>query len=307
MFAHDVRDGLSQPGQKELPCQYFYDEVGSALFEAITVLPEYGLTRADGRLVRRLGRELPGYLRAPTAVAELGSGNGAKTRWVLEALAQSEPVTYYPIDLSPSALARCRQELAAFADVHTIEASYLDGLCQAVCKRRPGQSVLVLFLGSTIGNFARPAAQDFLRSVRARLMPGDALLLGTDLIKPLARMILAYDDPAGVTAAFNLNLLARINRELDADFVVRRFAHEARWNEHHRRVEMHLRSLTAQTAFIRAAGFECEFREGETIWTESCNKFRPDEVCEMAAGAGFECVAQWIDEAWPFAESLLTA
>ena len=133
------------------------------------------------------------------------------------------------------------------------------------------------------------------------------MLLGTDLIKPLARMILAYDDPAGVTAAFNLNLLARINRELDGDFVLRNFAHLARWNEHHRRVEMHLRSRVAQTVCIRAAAFHCEFREDETIWTESCHKFHAEEICEMALGAGFECAAQWLDEAWPFAESLLIA
>lgn len=305
MFARDVCQGLSKPEQKELPCQYFYDEVGSALFDAITVLPEYGLTRADARLIRRLAPELPGYLRAPVAVAELGSGSGAKTRWILESLANHAPVTYYPIDLSASALARCAQELAPFGQVTPIEDSYLSGLRRAVCARRPGDAMLVLFLGSTIGNFERAAAQDFLCRVRGCLMPGDVLLLGADLLKRVDRMILAYDDPAGVTAAFNLNLLARINRELDADFVVRRFAHEARWNEHGRRVEMHLRSLAPQTAFIRAANFECAFREDETIWTESCHKFSAEEICEMASDAGFECVAQWIDEAWPFAESLL--
>lgn len=307
MFARDVREGLSRPGQKQLPCKYFYDEVGSALFEAITVLPEYGLTRADTRLIRRLAPELRGCLRAPAAVAELGSGSGSKTRWILESLANSEPVSYYPIDLSASALTHCARELAAFGMVHPIEESYLDGLRQAVCKRRKGQALLVLFLGSTIGNFERAAAQDFLRDIRACLMPGDALLLGTDLIKPPARMIQAYDDPAGVTAAFNLNLLARINRELDGDFVLRKFAHEARWDERHRRIEMHLRSLEAQTAFIGAADFGCEFREDETIWTESCHKFHAAEIGEMAAEAGFECRAQWIDEAWPFAESLLVA
>lgn len=307
MFARDVRDGLSQPEQKQLPCEYFYDEVGTALFEAITLLPEYGLTRADARLIRRLAPELSSYFRMPAVIAELGSGTGSKTRWILESLANSRPVTYYPIDLSASALAHCARELAAFAEVHPIEESYLNGLRQAVCKRRPGESMLVLFLGSTIGNFERPAAQDFLRDIRACLMPGDALLLGTDLIKPLPRMILAYADPAGVTAAFNLNLLARINRELDGDFVVRQFAHEARWNAHHRRIEMHLRSRVAQTAFIRAAGLECEFREDETIWTESCHKFHAGEVRQMAVEAGFECAEQWIDEAWPFAESLLLA
>jgi dimethylhistidine N-methyltransferase len=307
MFADDVREGLSQAEQKQLPCQYFYDEVGTALFEAITALPEYGLTRADTRLIRRLAPELAACMQRPVAVAELGSGNGLKTRPILESLAHGGTVAYYPIDLSTSALARCAQEMAAIADVHPIAETYLNGLRQAVCARRRGEGLLVLFLGSTIGNFARDAAEDFLREVRACLMPGDTLLLGTDLIKPLSRMLVAYDDPAGVTAAFNRNLLARINRELAADFVLRSFAHEARWNHRHRRIEMHLRSLTSQRVFIRRAGFACELRKDETIWTESCHKFYAEEIREMAAAAGFECRLQWLDETWPFAESLLTA
>jgi dimethylhistidine N-methyltransferase len=306
MFACDVRNGLSKPGQKELPCQYFYDEVGSALFEAITVLPEYGLTRADARLVRRLAPELAGYFDGQPAVAELGSGSGSKTRWILESLASRGPLTYCPIDISATALDRCAQELAPFGEIVPIEDSYLSGLRRAVFHRRSGQALLVLFLGSTIGNFERADASDFLREIRGCLMPGDAVLLGTDLIKPVDRMILAYDDPAGVTAAFNLNLLARINRELDADFVLRNFAHEARFDERQGRIEMHLRATAAQTVTIRAASFSCELRKDETIWTESCNKFRPEEVCAMATQAGFHCAERWIDQEWPFAESLLT-
>jgi L-histidine N-alpha-methyltransferase len=309
MFASDVRHGLSKPGQKELPCQYFYDEVGSALFEAITVLPEYGLTRADARLVRRLAPDLGGYFNGsegPPAVAELGSGSGSKTRWILESLARYGPLTYCPIDISATALDRCALELAPIGEIVPIEDSYLSGLRRAVCHRRAGQALLVLFLGSTIGNFERSDAQDFLRDIHACLMPGDGLLLGTDLIKPVQRMILAYDDPAGVTAAFNLNLLARINRELDADFELRHFAHEARYDEGKSRIEMHLRSTVAQTVTIRAAGFCCDLRKDETIFTESCHKFRPEEICAMAALAGFHCTARWIDQDWPFAESLLT-
>jgi uncharacterized SAM-dependent methyltransferase len=142
--------------------------------------------------------------------------------------------------------------------------------------------------------------------VRACLMPGDALLLGADLVKPVARMLLAYDDPAGVTAAFNRNLLARINRELNADFALRSFAHEARWDTRYQRIEMHLRSLKAQRVSIRGAGFEYELRKDETIWTESCHKFHAGEIREMGAAAGFECQAQWLDDTWPFAETLLT-
>jgi dimethylhistidine N-methyltransferase len=307
MFAQDVREGLSQSGQKQLPCQYFYDAVGTALFEAITVLPEYGLSRADNRVIRRLSPELPTYFRAPVTVAELGSGTGFKTRRILEALAADGPVTYYPIDVSASALARCALEMANVAVVHPIEESYLNGLREAVEGRRPGHSLLILFLGSTIGNFARADAHRFLHEVRGCLTPGDALLLGADLIKPVARMLLAYADAAGVTAAFNRNLLARINRELDADFALGAFAHEARWNARHRRIEMHLRSLKRQCVTIRAANCTCELGKDETIWTESCHKFDAGEICEMAVEAGFECRAQWLDETWPFAESLLTA
>jgi dimethylhistidine N-methyltransferase len=307
MFANDVREGLSQPGQKQLPCQYFYDDVGTALFEAITVLPEYGLTRADARLIRRLAPGLASYFPAPLTVAELGSGSGSKTRRILESLALGGPVTYYPIDVSAAALARCALEMAGVADVHPIAESYLDGLRQAVCGRRHGHSMLVLFLGSTIGNFERADAQDFLQQVRACLIPGDALLLGADLIKPLSRMLVAYDDPAGVTAAFNRNLLARINRELDGNFALGSFVHEARWDHRHRRIEMHLRSLKAQHIAIRTAGFECDLHKDESIRTESCHKFHAEEIREMAAEAGFECRAQWLDETWPFAESLLTA
>jgi dimethylhistidine N-methyltransferase len=306
-FAAEVREGLSWQPRKQLPCQYFYDATGSALYEAITVLPEYGLTRADTRVIRRLAPALSARMPTPVAVVELGSGSGAKTRRILESLARRGPVDYYPIDVSASALARCAQEMAAFADVHPLAESYMDGLRRAADARLPGQSLLVLFLGSTIGNFERPAAQDFLGQVRASLLPGDALLLGTDLIKPLARMLLAYDDPAGVTAAFNRNLLARINRELGGNFVLRNFAHEARWDPIHHRVEMHLRSLKAQRVSIRAAAFDCDLRKDETIWTESCHKFHPEEVREMAAAAGFECIAQWLDDTWPFAESLFAA
>jgi len=307
MFLNDVRAGLCHAGQKQLPCQYFYDDAGTALFEAITMLPEYGLTRADLRVIRRLAPALHSYLRGPVTVVDLGSGSGLKTGRLLQSLTGSGPLSYYPIDLSASALAHCAREMEPFADVHPIAESYLDGLREAVCARRPEQSVLLLFLGSTIGNFERAAAVDFLRDVRACLMPGDALLLGADLVKPVARMLLAYDDPAGVTAAFNRNLLARVNRELDADFALRSFAHEVRWDAANRRIEMHLRSLKPQRVAIRAGGFECQLHKDETIWTESCHKFQPGEMHDMAATAGFACRAQWIDETWPFAESLFVA
>jgi uncharacterized SAM-dependent methyltransferase len=166
--------------------------------------------------------------------------------------------------------------------------------------------LLLLFLGSTIGNFERGPAEEFLREIRALLRPEDSLLLGTDLVKPISQILPAYDDPIGVTAAFNLNLLARINRELGGDFDLRSFRHEARYNETERRIEMHLRSEIAQTVNIPAADFQLTLQPGETIWTESSHKFGLAEVQRLARSTGFVCVEQWVDPEWPFAENLLT-
>ena len=219
-FAGEVRAGLLRTGQKELPSKYLYDEVGSALFEVISVLPEYGLTRADERLLRRHATDIVSRLKSHVLVAELGSGSGKKTRWILEALARRQRTTYCPIEISPTALARCESELGQIDCVSIVgfERPYLDGLLAAAAGRREDDHLLVLFLGSTIGNFDRDAAERFLTEVRRILFPGDALLLGTDLEKPLPQLLAAYDDPLGVTAAFNLNLLARINRELGGGF-----------------------------------------------------------------------------------------
>lgn len=296
-FACDVRNGLLK-AQKELPSKYLYDELGSALFDAITVLPEYGLTRADQRLLDEHAADLP---REFASVAEFGSGSGRKTRAVLEAVAPDE---YFPIDVSASALQNCATALGSLAHVEPIESSYINGLDRIA---RNGSPLLVLFLGSTIGNFESRCRADFLHQVRARLRERDAMLIGFDLIKPVETMLDAYDDPTGVTASFNLNLLGRINRELGGGFDQRAFSHEARYNAEARRIEMHLRSGRDQTVKIRDAQLECRFREGETIWTESSHKFRAEEICTIARDAGFAIEAQWIDPQWPFAESLWRA
>ena len=307
-FAAEVAAGLTKP-QKELPSKYLYDEVGSALFEVICALPEYGLARAGERLLRRHAGDIVAQLSQPVAVAELGSGTGKSTRWLLEALARRQPVTYYPIDISRAALARCERELSQIDSVSLVgfERAYLDGLLEVAARRREGEHLLVLFLGSTIGNFDRPAGEEFLRAVRRILQPGDALLLATDLEKPMPQLILAYDDPLGVTAAFNLNLLARVNRELEADFNLARFRHQARWDARARRLEMHLVSLAEQSVTLRKLGLTVRFREGETIWTESCHKYNLEEIFQMAARAGYHCRAQWVDSEWPFAQSLYVA
>jgi len=294
-FADDVRVGLSR-AQKELPSKYLYDAVGSALFEAITVLPEYGLTRADARLLHLLAPELPTRFRA---VAELGCGTGHKVKPILRYLQNPR---YFPIDLSETALALCATELSSVAQVTPVRHTYLDGLRAAQAMLHPREPLLVLFIGSTIGNFGSEERGQFLAELRRLLRPGDALLLGCDLVKPLETMLDAYDDPAGVTAAFNLNLLARINRELGADFALRRFAHEARYDLAENRIEMHLLSRTAQRVQIGEFGYE--FALGETIWTESSHKFRPECIPILAQPAGFTFVRQWIAPEWPFSESL---
>jgi L-histidine Nalpha-methyltransferase len=308
-FASDVRAGLTRPRQKELLSKYLYDDVGSALFEVISHLPEYGLTRADERLLQRHASEIVERLDAPVAVAELGSGSGKKTRWILEALGRWQRTFYYPVEISRSALLMCQRELSDIDSISIVgfEREYLDGLQEVAAHRQRNQHIFVMFLGSTIGNFDRDAGVKFLAEIRRILEPKDSLLLGTDLEKPNAQLLKAYDDEIGVTAAFNLNLLARINRELAADFDLSQFAHVARMNSQARSVEMHLLSKRRQTVRIPAADLRVEFAEGETIWTESSHKYAPDEIFGMASAAGFRCQAQWIDEQWPFAENLLVA
>jgi L-histidine Nalpha-methyltransferase len=306
-FAADVRLGLTKPGQKELPSKYLYDTLGSKLFEVIVELPEYGLTRADERLLREHADEIVRRISGDVILCELGSGSGKKTRWILEALSRRRHTDYFPIEISPAALAVCRRELADIESVGIVglEREYLDGLLEVAARRREGQRILVLFLGSTIGNFSSPADVKFLREIRAILQPGDALLLGTDLEKPIPQLINAYDDPLKVTAAFNLNLLARINRELDASFDLGQFEHVAKFNLQTRSVEMHLRSKKRQTVTIHGADLTVTFDAGETIWTENSHKYSLAEVNSMAQTAGFSREAQWIDAEWPFAENFL--
>src|ERR1700737_2048506 len=308
-FAAEVRAGLTKSGQRELPSKYLYDEVGSALFETICVLPEYGLTRADARLLENHAGEIVGRLPSPIQVAELGSGSGKKTRWILEALSQRQKTYYYPIEISPSALAALAKELGQIDLVSVVghEQPYLEGLRTVAEGRGEEDHLLVLFLGSTIGNFDRDAGEEFLSEMRMILQPGDALLLGTDLEKRVELQLLAYNDPAGVTAAFNLNLLARMNRELGADFDLSCFRHEARWNSVERRIEMHLRSTRRQVVQIPAASLRFMLDEDETIWTESSHKYQAEEIPEMAERTGFRCDGQWIDREWRFAQNLLIA
>src|ERR1700740_2547258 len=197
-FAEDVRAGLTK-SQKELLSKYLYDDVGSALFEVISVLPEYGLTRADERVLHRNSCDIVERLPLPLMVAELGSGSGKKTRWLLKALARRQHTAYHPIEISPTALAMCKRELGDIDCISMVgfEREYLDGLAEVAARRKNNQHLLVLFLGSTIGNFDRPAGLEFLRRIRGILQPGDSLLLGTDLMKPIQQLLEAYNEPLG--------------------------------------------------------------------------------------------------------------
>ncbi|HYO83744.1 MAG TPA: L-histidine N(alpha)-methyltransferase [Bryobacteraceae bacterium] len=304
-FAFDVRDGLLRP-RKTLPPKYLYDSLGSALFEAITLLPEYGVTRADQHLIGTHAAAIAQAAGAPGHVIELGSGTGRKTGALLQAIPGN--VTYFPVDVSARALEDCVSSLADIARVVPTQGEFLDGLRQALRGRVGDRPVLVLFLGSTIGNFDGDGSIALLRSVRQTLRQGDHLLLGADLLKAPERLVLAYDDPTGITAAFNRNVLGRINRELGGDFDLRRFRHEARWVASASRVEMHLVATAQHTVDIPGADcWSVHFNEGESVWTESSHKYTIADLDRLAGTCGFTIAQNWVDHSWGFAESLWAA
>ncbi|HEY3203816.1 MAG TPA: L-histidine N(alpha)-methyltransferase [Thermoanaerobaculia bacterium] len=308
-FAEDVRRDLALT-PKQLQSKYLYNSLGSALFEAICYLPWYRITRAEGRLLARLSPDMLLPFADPITFVELGCGNGEKLAMLAEGLrSRRRRVVVHLIDISPTALELSERTLGRLEHVSVVghRTTYEEGLRHAA-RDRPGcGTMLVLFLGSNIGNFDPPAAQGFLAEIRRALNPGDALLLGADLVKPEEELLRAYDDPLGVTAAFNKNLLARINTELLADFDLASFAHRAIWNPHARRVEMHLVSRRVQTVRIPRAECTVSFAQGEPIWTESSYKYDPDEVVAMVGEAGFRCHEQWIEPDARFALTLFVA
>jgi L-histidine N-alpha-methyltransferase len=251
-FAADVHYYLLQ-SPRQLPSRYFYDELGSALFEAICRLPWYRITRAESRLLTAHGSDVFRHLGSASTIVELGSGSGDKLRLLIEASGPRRgSLDIHLVDVSASALESSARMLNSLDHlrVATHQATYEAGLADVARHTPPGAHSLVLFLGSNIGNFDPPGAEEFLRNIRANLGAGDALLLGADLVKPERDLLLAYDDPLGVTAAFNRNLLVRINRELGGDFDIDRFAHRAVWNAADSRVEMHLVADTAQQIHV---------------------------------------------------------
>ena len=306
-FAADVREHLART-PRQLPPRYLYDELGSALFEAICRLPWYGITRAESRLLMAHRAEVLDRIGPLTTVVELGPGTGEKLRLLLDAPApRRSALRVHLVDVSHKALDASARTLDSLADVEIAvhHAAYDAGLRQAVAGAE-GRT-LVAFLGSNIGNFDPPDATAFLRGVRAALTRGDALLVGADLVKPERALLLAYDDPLGITAAFNRNLLVRINRELDGNFDLGAFSHRAAWNGDRSRVEMHLVARAAQHVRIGTAEVELRMARGEVIWTESSYKHTTESAGHLLTSAGFTVAAQWIDRQDAFALTLAEA
>jgi L-histidine N-alpha-methyltransferase len=307
-FADDVEYYLSLT-PRQLPSHYLYDELGSALFEAICRLPWYRITRAEQRLLLRHGREIFARVRPVSTLVELGPGSGEKLATLIDQAPDARAMTVHLVDVSASALNAARRmlELNPELEVVTHQATYEAGLAEASRSRRSAGRSLALFLGSNIGNFDPPGADAFLRNIRAALSADDSLLIGADLVKAECDLLLAYDDPLGVSAAFNRNLLVRVNRELGADFDIEQFSHRAVWRPSPSRIEMHLVSQGRQHVRVPAAHLDITFEADETIWTESSYKYRPAEVPEMLERAGFKFADQWVDEERGFALTLAEA
>jgi dimethylhistidine N-methyltransferase len=294
-FADDVAFSLAQVPRR-LPTRYLYDELGSALFEAICRLPWYRVARTELSLLRTHAGDIFGRLPSVSTVVELGPGSGDKLATLLAA-GPHRDVTVHLVDVSPTALDKAARALAALPRLTVVEhrATYEAGLAALGLAGDADGRALVVFLGSNIGNFDPAGTDALLGRVRAALGPGGALLLGTDLVKPEPELLLAYDDPLGVTAAFNLNLLVRVNRELGGDFDVTRFSHRAVWNAPASRIEMHLVSRTRQRVQVRLSGIDITFDAGESIWTESSYKYRLDGLAPLLDRAGFRVAGQWQD------------
>ena len=298
----DVRDGLTQQ-PKTLPPKWFYDAVGSDLFDQITRLPEYYPTRAEAQILAARAGEIATASGADTLV-ELGSGTSEKTRALLSALREQGSLRrFIPFDVDPSVLQLAGQAIQQEypgVEINAVCGDFEEhlGKIPAVGRR------LVAFLGSTLGNLTPGPRAEFLASVSEMMQPGDTLLLGTDLVKDVDRLVRAYDDSAGVTAQFNRNVLTVVNRELGADFDVPAYEHVAKWNADEERIEMWLRSTRPQRVHIAALNLDVDFADGEEMLTEVSCKFRPTGVDAELEAAGLRRTHWWTDEAGDFGLSL---
>lgn len=297
-IATAVREGLSTRPRR-LPPWLFYDEAGSLLFERITELPEYYLTRTERGILAAHASEMTARAAegSQLRIVELGAGSADKTRLLLSAaVAEQGSVLYEPVDVSATALEAARARILREIPGVTVAPrvmDYVHGL--DLDGEGPGERRLVLYIGSSIGNFDPEDAARLLGRVRKALRPGDGLLLGVDLVKEIPTLLAAYDDKAGVTAEFNLNLLVRLNRELGANFNLRAFRHKAVWDPVHSRMEMYLESLSAQKVEIRALGLGVEFATGERVHTENSYKYAPGQAERMLENAGFSSAGSWTD------------
>lgn len=292
-FADEVAHSLTQT-PRQLPCRYLYDELGSLLFEAICRLPWYRVARTEQSLLKAHADAIFSRLHSVSTIVELGPGSGEKLVTLMAARPEGG-VSVHLVDVSPAALGKAERALAGLPSLTVTlhHASYEAGLATIARSNDGSGRALVVFLGSNIGNFDPPGTDALLRSVRAALSRGGALLLGTDLVKPEPELLLAYDDPLGITAAFNRNLLVRVNRELGGDFDVSRFSHRAVWNEPESRVEMHLVSGCRQRVRVRESRIDITLDAGESIWTESSYKYRLDDLAPMLGRAGLHVTGQW--------------
>jgi dimethylhistidine N-methyltransferase len=307
-FAESVRRGLSATPKQLFP-KYLYDELGSHLFDSICHLDEYYLARAESEILDRYADQIVASIPGNKTLIELGSGSAAKTRTIIEALLRSQPeLLFVPVDISASALALSSPSLLQSYPALRIDAyaaDYFAGL-SAIGGMRRGRT-LALFLGSNIGNFEMDEALGFLRAIRAVLGDGDALLLGADLKKDSSKLEAAYNDTLGVTQAFILNELARINRELGADFDLRQFRLRANYNAQAGRVEVYLESTVAQTVSLSSLDLRLSFDKGERIHVENSYKYDTDELSRLAAATGFRLAQTWFDELRLFSSNLFLA
>lgn len=307
-LAEDVRKGLSAHPKRFLP-KYFYDELGSQLFEAICLLPEYYLTRAENEILQRYSDEIAASVEGQKTLVEMGSGSASKTRLIIEALLRSqEELIFMPVDISATALessSRILLQSYPRLKIEAFAADYFAGLAELGKKRR--RRTLALFLGSNISNFDAEEAHRFLRAMRSVLNEGDALLLGADLKKEPAILEAAYNDALGVTSAFNLNVLARINRELGGGFNLNAFRHRAFYNEGAGRIEIYIESLIEQTVRIEKLDLEVKFEAGELIHTENSYKYDMAGIARLATATGFACSRSWFDSQERFSSNLLLA
>jgi dimethylhistidine N-methyltransferase len=307
-FAEHVAEGLSSTPKKLSP-MYLYDKQGSLIFEQICELPEYYLTRTEHGILKKFAREIAAYSKGELALIELGSGSSTKTRLIIEALIDYQNVLHYiPVDISETILVSSAEELLEdYPDLKiTAHVAEYHTAIKQISKQEIEQK-MVVFLGSNIGNFEPQSAENFLRKIRTWMNKGDFMLLSTDMQKPVGILEAAYNDKQGITAAFNLNILKRMNCELDADFDLDKFAHLAFYNSAKGRVESHIRSRVDQQVYIGQLDQAFDFMKGETIHTENSYKYSKGQIAQLCHDTGFRWIRQWTDARGYFSVNLLSA